>query len=76
LLTIVAIASHSSKSFHSIAKYFVDNSYKLGGGDNIVNVILVDFRGLDTLFEIAVLGLAALGIFAMIKYRDKGDMNQ
>jgi multicomponent Na+:H+ antiporter subunit A len=76
LLTIVAIASHSSKSFESIAKYFVDNSYKLGGGDNIVNVILVDFRGLDTLFEIAVLGLAALGIFAMIKYRDKGDMNQ
>jgi multicomponent Na+:H+ antiporter subunit A len=76
LLTIVAISSHSSKSFDSIAKYFVDNSYKLGGGDNIVNVILVDIRGLDTLFEITVLGLAALGIFAMIKYRDKGDMNQ
>lgn len=75
LLTIVAISSHSSKYFDSIAKYFVDNSYELGGGDNIVNVILVDFRGLDTLFEIAVLGLAALGIFAMIKYRDKGDMN-
>ncbi|MFG6494083.1 Na+/H+ antiporter subunit A [Fictibacillus sp. UD] len=75
LLTIVAISSHSSQYFDSIAKYFVDNSYKLGGGDNIVNVILVDFRGLDTLFEIAVLGLAALGIFAMIKYRDKGDMN-
>jgi multicomponent Na+:H+ antiporter subunit A len=76
LLTIVAISSHSSKSFESISKYFIDNSYKLGGGDNIVNVILVDIRGLDTLFEIAVLGLAALGIFAMIKYRDKGDMNQ
>jgi multicomponent Na+:H+ antiporter subunit A len=76
LLTIVAISSHSSKYFESISTYFVDNSYKLGGGDNIVNVILVDFRGLDTLFEITVLGLAALGIFAMIKYRDKGDMNQ
>ncbi|MBD7964415.1 Na+/H+ antiporter subunit A [Fictibacillus norfolkensis] len=75
LLTVVAISSHSSKYFDSISKYFVDNSYKLGGGDNIVNVILVDFRGLDTLFEIAVLGLAALGIYAMIKYRDKGDMN-
>ncbi|MBY6035400.1 Na+/H+ antiporter subunit A [Fictibacillus nanhaiensis] len=75
LLTIVAVSSHSSKSFETISKYFVDNSYKLGGGDNIVNVILVDFRGLDTLFEIAVLGLAALGIYAMIKYRDKGDMN-
>jgi multicomponent Na+:H+ antiporter subunit A len=76
LLTMVAISSHSSKSFDTISTYFVENSYKLGGGDNIVNVILVDMRGLDTLFEIAVLGLAALGIVAMIKYRDKGDMNQ
>jgi multicomponent Na+:H+ antiporter subunit A len=76
ILTIVAISSHSSKSFDSIADYFVDKSYKLGGGHNIVNVILVDIRGLDTLFEITVLGLAALGIYAMIKYRDKGDMNQ
>jgi multicomponent Na+:H+ antiporter subunit A len=76
LLTIVAISAHSSKSFHSIADYFIDKSYKLGGGHNIVNVILVDIRGLDTLFEITVLGLAALGIYAMIKYRDKGDMNQ
>ncbi|WNB93446.1 Na+/H+ antiporter subunit A [Bacillus sp. NEB1478] len=76
ILTIVAISAHSSKSFNSIADYFIDKSYKLGGGHNIVNVILVDIRGLDTLFEITVLGLAALGIYAMIKYRDKGDMNQ
>jgi multicomponent Na+:H+ antiporter subunit A len=76
LLTIVAIASHSSKSFETIANYFVKNSYKLGGGDNIVNVILVDMRGLDTMFEITVLGLAALGIVAMIKYRDKGDIDR
>ena len=33
----------------------------------MVNVILVDFRGFDTLFEIAVLGIAAIGIYAMIK---------
>jgi multicomponent Na+:H+ antiporter subunit A len=76
ILTIVAISAHSSKSFHSISDYFIDKSYKLGGGHNIVNVILVDIRGLDTLFEITVLGLAALGIYAMIKYRDKGDMKQ
>ncbi|SIF68589.1 Mnh complex subunit A1 [Mycobacteroides abscessus subsp. abscessus] len=35
----------------------------------MVNVILVDFRGFDTMFEICVLGIAALGIFAMIKLR-------
>jgi NADH:ubiquinone oxidoreductase subunit 5 (subunit L)/multisubunit Na+/H+ antiporter MnhA subunit/multisubunit Na+/H+ antiporter MnhB subunit len=40
-----------------------------GGGTNIVNVILVDFRGFDTLGEIAVLGLAAMGVWSMIPHR-------
>ncbi|GGF07390.1 Na(+)/H(+) antiporter subunit A [Halobacillus andaensis] len=71
LMTMVAISSHSSKMFESMSSYFVDNSYKLGGGDNIVNVILVDFRGLDTLFEIAVLGIAAMAIFSLIRLRGK-----
>ncbi len=35
----------------------------------MVNVILVDFRGFDTLFEICVLAIAALGIYAMVKLR-------
>ncbi|API90605.1 Na(+)/H(+) antiporter subunit A [Virgibacillus pantothenticus] len=69
LVTLVAISAHSSRWFESIADYFVENSKKLGGGDNIVNVILVDFRGLDTLFEISVLGIAALAIVGLIKYR-------
>ncbi|WP_347549510.1 Na+/H+ antiporter subunit A [Pseudalkalibacillus hwajinpoensis] len=69
LVTMIGIASHSTKLFEPISDYFIKNSYKLGGGDNIVNVILVDFRGLDTMLEILVLGLAALGIFTMIKLR-------
>ncbi|MCA1021461.1 Na+/H+ antiporter subunit A [Halobacillus litoralis] len=69
LMTMVAISAHSSKWFDSIAEYFVKNSYKLGGGDNIVNVILVDFRGLDTLFEIVVLGIAAMAIFGLIRLK-------
>jgi multicomponent Na+:H+ antiporter subunit A len=69
LMTMVAISSHSSKFFDSISEYFTDNSYKLGGGDNIVNVILVDFRGLDTLFEIVVLGIAAMAIYGLIRLR-------
>ncbi|MEM9110542.1 MAG: hydrogen gas-evolving membrane-bound hydrogenase subunit E [Planctomycetota bacterium] len=40
-----------------------------GGGTNVVNVILVDFRGFDTFGEIAVLGLAAMGVWAMIPHR-------
>ncbi|MRH43049.1 Na+/H+ antiporter subunit A [Aquibacillus halophilus] len=73
LMTMVAISAHSSKWFGAISEYFIENSYELGGGANMVNVILVDFRGIDTLFEIVVLGIAAFGIYAMIKLRsDKG----
>ncbi len=50
----------------SISGYFVENSVEQAGGHNIVNVILVDFRGLDTLGEISVLGIAALACFALI----------
>ena len=38
-------------------------------GHNIVNVILVDFRGFDTMGEITVLGIAAIGIYGMLKLR-------
>jgi multicomponent K+:H+ antiporter subunit A len=38
-----------------------------GGGTNVVNVILVDFRGFDTFGEIIVLGIAAIGIYALLK---------
>jgi multicomponent Na+:H+ antiporter subunit A len=74
LITLIGIASHSSKWFESISDYFIENSYELGGGDNVVNVILVDMRGLDTMLEISVLALAALGILAMIKFTKKGDV--
>ncbi|MEM7544211.1 MAG: monovalent cation/H+ antiporter subunit A [Pseudomonadota bacterium] len=49
----------------SISEYHLANSYKGGGGDNVVNVILVDFRGFDTYGEIIVLGIAALVIYAL-----------
>ncbi|WP_284140470.1 MULTISPECIES: Na+/H+ antiporter subunit A [unclassified Virgibacillus] len=71
LIILVGISAHSSSWFSSISDYFIETSYSLGGGDNIVNVILVDMRGLDTLFEITVLGIAALAIFSLIKLRDK-----
>ncbi|RCW65292.1 Na+/H+ antiporter subunit A [Saliterribacillus persicus] len=71
LMTMVAISAHSSKAFEAISQYFIETSYKLGGGDNVVNVILVDMRGIDTLFEIVVLGIAALGIYSLVKLRSK-----
>lgn len=57
-----------------LGEFFIANAYdgteathgRGGGGDNIVNVILVDFRGYDTLGEITVLTIAAMGIFALV----------
>jgi len=56
-----------TRPFTTISDYFLDNSVSGGGGTNVVNVILVDFRGFDTLGEITVLALAALGIYAMLE---------
>jgi len=55
-----------TRPYASIADWFLANSVPGGGGTNVVNVILVDFRGYDTFGEITVLALAALGIFAML----------
>ncbi len=44
-----------------------------GGGNNVVNVILVDFRGFDTMGEITVLGLAAMGVWTLLRRRRGGD---
>ena len=49
-----------------ISRYFLERAYPGGGGTNVVNVILVDFRGFDTFGEIIVLGIAGLGIFALL----------
>jgi multicomponent K+:H+ antiporter subunit A len=48
-----------------ISAYHLENAKTLGGGYNVVNVILVDFRGFDTYGEIIVLGIAALVIYAL-----------
>jgi multicomponent K+:H+ antiporter subunit A len=56
-----------TRSYESIAGFFLANSVPGGGGTNVVNVILVDFRGFDTLGEITVLALAALGILVMLE---------
>ena len=50
----------------SIGPWFVDQSVPGGGGANVVNVILVDFRGFDTMGEITVLAIALLGILALL----------
>ncbi|SFM92922.1 monovalent cation/H+ antiporter subunit A [Marinobacter pelagius] len=65
-MTLVTLAM-LTQPFSSISDFFLENSKTGGGGTNVVNVILVDFRGFDTLGEITVLAIAALGIYAMLK---------
>ncbi|HMP78676.1 MAG TPA: monovalent cation/H+ antiporter subunit A [Pirellulaceae bacterium] len=55
-----------TSNFETIADHYIRESKPAGGGANVVNVILVDFRGFDTFNEIMVLGIAALGIYALL----------
>jgi multicomponent Na+:H+ antiporter subunit A len=52
-----------------IAKFYIEHAHEGGGGNNIVNVTLVDFRGFDTMFEITVLTIAGLAIYTLIRLR-------
>ena len=56
-----------TRDFTPISDFFIANAVPGGGGTNVVNVILVDFRGTDTLGEIVVLALAGLGIYALLQ---------
>jgi multicomponent K+:H+ antiporter subunit A len=52
--------------FDSISPYFLRTAVGEGGGANVVNVILVDYRGYDTMGEITVLGIAGVVIYALL----------
>jgi multicomponent K+:H+ antiporter subunit A len=51
----------------SIAPYFLENALPGGGGTNVVNVMLVDFRAFDTLGEITVLGVVGITVYALLR---------
>ncbi|KXH78325.1 Na+/H+ antiporter subunit A [Sporosarcina sp. HYO08] len=68
-MTLVALSAHSQKLIPSISEYYKETVFTEAAGGNIVNVILVDYRGFDTLFEIAVLAIAGIGVYGMIRLR-------
>lgn len=69
LITLMALTATGVQLHPKISTYFTENSVPLAHGHNIVNVILVDFRGLDTLGEITVLAIAAVGVYGLLKLR-------
>ena len=64
-LLMLLVSSHTSDS--TLSDFYSYNSLSNAYGRNVVNVILVDFRGLDTLGEITVLAIAAIGVLALIQ---------
>jgi multicomponent K+:H+ antiporter subunit A len=51
----------------SVSRFFLERAYSEGGGTNVVNVIIVDFRGFDTLGEITVLGVVAVAVYSLLR---------
>ncbi len=66
-MTVLALKSINIDFNNRISNYLIENSYVKAYGENVVNVILVDFRALDTMGEVTVLIVAALGVFVLLK---------
>ena len=66
LITLLALAIIQEPINTEISQYYADNAYLLAKGKNIVNVILVDYRGIDTLGEITVITIAAIGVYGLL----------
>lgn len=73
VMTLITLAITTTPLSSHVSDYMAQASVPLANGRNIVNVILVDFRGFDTLGEIVVLAVAAIGITALLASRDGND---
>ncbi len=72
-MTLLVLSVHTANSDPSVARYFLEHARPLAQGCNVVNVILTDFRALDTLGEITVLAVAAVGVYALMRLRMTGE---
>ena len=71
IITVLALEVLSEPVSKQVGEFYAANSYVEAHGKNVVNVILVDFRGADTLIEVSVLSIAAVGVFGLMKLRLK-----
>lgn len=70
LVTFLGVwALTGRREFSGAAEWYLDEAASISGGDNIVNTILVDYRALDTLGELTVLGVAGLSIIVLLQAR-------
>lgn len=73
VMTSLVLAATTNQLAPPISDFYAANSLPAAFGRNVVNVILVDFRALDTLGEIVVLAVAALGSYAMLRLQSRKD---
>jgi multicomponent Na+:H+ antiporter subunit A len=73
LMTGLVLVATNTERETRLSDYYAETGQPEAHGRNIVNVILVDFRALDTLGEITVLAVAGIGVFALLKLRDGSD---
>ena len=66
-MAILAYAILTRDFEQSISPYYLARAQSEGGGSNVVNVILVDFRGFDTMGELTVVGIVALIVYALLR---------
>lgn len=71
ILSIIALKVLYEPIQTQTSDFYGENAYILAKGKNVVNLILADFRGIDTMFETVVLGIAALGVYSLLKLRLK-----
>jgi multicomponent Na+:H+ antiporter subunit A len=69
LMTVLVLIVTALPSLSRVTPYYAENSLTKAKGQNVVNVILVDFRGFDTMGEITVLAVAAIGVYGLMKLR-------
>ncbi|WP_373496742.1 putative monovalent cation/H+ antiporter subunit A [Aquiflexum sp.] len=67
LISVLALEVFEAPSSSEVSDFYAESSYLLAKGKNVVNVILVDFRGIDTMVETVVLVIAALGVLSLLK---------
>ncbi|GAB4127700.1 MAG: putative monovalent cation/H+ antiporter subunit A [Fimbriimonadaceae bacterium] len=73
-MTVFTLSAMGSDRPVDTAQWVAERTYTEAHGRNIVNVILVDFRGIDTMGEIAVLGIAAFGVTALLRLRNRENL--
>ncbi|QSW99711.1 hydrogen gas-evolving membrane-bound hydrogenase subunit E [Haloterrigena alkaliphila] len=71
-VTVLVTTDARPEGRTEIARFYTENAVPEGGGTNIVNVILVDFRGFDTMGELVVVAMAAISILTLIVMRSGG----